>query len=643
MSLNEILKDMIIEYVNSPKLNYERIVTLFSDILPKLAGSSYRDLVLQWILLFEGLPTFNLSDYFTQLYSGLINLLNGDYELIMDQFYEKISLFFQNFKHSRKTPKHFAGLLKIIGESISRIRTWTQPMGKIYLTMLVLEQLNLLKDYLVFFNERVKQEEEEEHEEPVMNLTLPVKPSSSRNIPLLHLKRENSDRRGSLNLNSVHSSQSVVQEKYDRIEDFDKTQLSETLVSIFDLVLDLCDQDDEHMASVHAILFTQFKSLVKELDLETIVEMNQRLIEQGRAQRRAAEQSIMHGEATPRSLSSANSRKILESLNCFQEIVSILKTKTNLSKKDDEAVQLMFEGIVGYILREMYDSSRSVTDKIYKLLEEILVIRADMEEMVCRSLFECIRNKFSDMNQDKTKEFLQLVLNKISPGIFIKILVKSFKRGDDVDGSPVGPQESAELGRAWSQLMPEVLDFVTLILAFQEQRSHIIENLLFSQDTNPDVFELWTRCPGALAKAALFCGKFDLSLNILQEETERSLSKPDVILGLAKCAEDMLAIVDTSRFTRMMQYNQSASVKQRLVHLVAHLVMIAHNNPTWVSLLKKVKKNYWSAESPSSADADSLLRYSAENQRLFTFYLEIKRVISTPFIGQHRRLKSFSP
>lgn len=65
MSLNEILKDMIIEYVNSPKLNYEKIVTLFSDILPKLAGSSYRDLVLQWILLFEGLPTFNLSDYFT--------------------------------------------------------------------------------------------------------------------------------------------------------------------------------------------------------------------------------------------------------------------------------------------------------------------------------------------------------------------------------------------------------------------------------------------------------------------------------------------------------------------------------------------------------------------------------------------------
>lgn len=65
LSLNEILKDMIIEYVNSTKLNLTELVRHFSNLLPQLNVSSYRDLVLQWILLFEGLPTFNLSDHFT--------------------------------------------------------------------------------------------------------------------------------------------------------------------------------------------------------------------------------------------------------------------------------------------------------------------------------------------------------------------------------------------------------------------------------------------------------------------------------------------------------------------------------------------------------------------------------------------------
>lgn len=56
---------MIIEYVNSTKLNLTELVRHFSNLLPQLNVSSYRDLVLQWILLFEGLPTFNLSDHFT--------------------------------------------------------------------------------------------------------------------------------------------------------------------------------------------------------------------------------------------------------------------------------------------------------------------------------------------------------------------------------------------------------------------------------------------------------------------------------------------------------------------------------------------------------------------------------------------------
>ena len=62
---------MIIEYVNSTKLNLTELVRHFSNLLPQLNVSSYRDLVLQWILLFEGLPTFNLSDHFTYVHCDI--------------------------------------------------------------------------------------------------------------------------------------------------------------------------------------------------------------------------------------------------------------------------------------------------------------------------------------------------------------------------------------------------------------------------------------------------------------------------------------------------------------------------------------------------------------------------------------------
>lgn len=169
------------------------------------------------------------------------------------------------------------------------------------------------------------------------------------------------------------------------------------------------------MDKVHNILFTLFKSLIAELDLETIIEMNKSLVESQRFN------FMVHSESN--SGIRSKQKIVLVSLTCFQEIISILKTKLANAKKEDERVLMMFEGIVEFILREMYGSSASITEKIYKLLEEILIIRADMEEMVGRSLFSCIKANYSQMTQEKTKEFLQLVLNKINPRVFIDILV----------------------------------------------------------------------------------------------------------------------------------------------------------------------------------------------------------------------------
>lgn len=64
LALNEVLKDMVIEFASSPKLDLSYLVGEFGKMLPQLNNTSHRELVLQWIYLFDGLPIFNLTDHF---------------------------------------------------------------------------------------------------------------------------------------------------------------------------------------------------------------------------------------------------------------------------------------------------------------------------------------------------------------------------------------------------------------------------------------------------------------------------------------------------------------------------------------------------------------------------------------------------
>lgn len=156
LSLNEVLKDMIIEYVNSDKLDLKLLVHHFGGILKSLDITAYRNLVLEWIELFEGLPTFNLSDHFTYLYESLLDLLQGEYEFIMDEFYIKIQKFFDSFKNSKMSPRNFEDLLDLIKKGISRLREWKSPVGRIMLIALLYEQTYRLMDYLIYFNQMPK-------------------------------------------------------------------------------------------------------------------------------------------------------------------------------------------------------------------------------------------------------------------------------------------------------------------------------------------------------------------------------------------------------------------------------------------------------------------------------------------------------
>lgn len=580
-------------------------------------------------------------------------MLEGEYEKIIDQFYEKISLFFQNFKNSRKTPKHFNDLVKIIGTSISQLFVWKSEIGKLYLIMLLFEQITLLKDYLVYFNTTLRSTLEEctindqgssrdsdsitpfdvryegpqspqlteINEEPIMM----EQGSSSRRIVLpLNLPTSTPLRRGVSVQKTVSSNMFYFS---DKPGEFDKSELPEVLVDIFKLILELSESVDEEMEKVRNILFELFKSLFADLDLDSIVNMNRSLIENKPKKVLRVNQNKRLGPTMVSAMDDqmearfqSNPNLILVRLSCFQEIVSILKTKAAIVKNDDR-VLMMFEGIVESILRDLYDSSEIITEKIYNLLEEILIIRADMEEMVCRSLFRCIKSRYHYMRQEKTQEFIQLVLNKINPKVFINVLVQYIDERFYVDNHK--SQESR-------RVMNEIVNYITVILTYYENRDFIINDLIFSNDRNMEVVQLWCMCPSALIKAGLFCKLFDFAVLVLEKETEMRCNDENRLLMLAKGSEDMLAMIDTFKFNQVMRSVKNPAIKEKVVKLAATLAMVAHNNKRWVEVVKKLKLEYSYSQELTAEQMREVEEYEERNQHLFSIYDNFTKMEYTP-------------
>lgn len=565
--------------------------------------------------------------------------MEGEYEKIIDQFYEKICLFFQNFKNSRKTPKHFSDLIKIISTSINQLFVWKSQIGKLYLIMLLFEQISLLKDYLVYFNSTKKESTEQEPEvqtgssrdsDSITPFDIRYDGPSSPNFTA-HLTDYNdgemndyakSTRRIILPINvGLRKNQSIQKtvnsKKFyfnENPNEFDKSGIPEVLVDIFKLILVLSESQDEEMEKVRNILFELFKSLFADLDLDSIINMNRHLIENKPKAFNYGHSSF--GSTPSKAIQSTDSRLpskprlILVRLSCFQEIVSILKTKLAIVKNDDR-VLMMFEGIVESILRDLYDSSEIVTEKIYNLLEEILIIRADMEEMVCRSLFRCIKSKYNQMSQEKTKEFIQLVLNKINPKVFISVLVQYVDERFYVDNN-----KSKESRR----VMNEIVNYITVILAYYEKRDYIFTDLLFGDLFNMDVFQLWCMCPSALIKASLFCKMFDFSVFVLEQEIELRSNDENRLLMLAKSAEDMLAMIDTFKFTQIMRSIKNPGIKKKIIRLAATLTMVAHNSKRWVDLIKKLRVEYWPERELESIEKKELYNYEEKNTQMYSAY-----------------------
>ena len=393
----------------------------------------------------------------------------------------------------------------------------------------------------------------------------------------------------------------------EKIEEYDKNRLPSLLVDVFELVLLLSDQEDEEMEKVHNILFLLFKKLISELDLNTIIIMNRQLVQSKRLN------FNMNTNNTKPERNRTNSRMLSVSLSCFQEIIFILKTRLTASS-NDERVLLIFGGIVEFILREMYGSSQTITEKIYQLLEEILIIRSDMEEMVCESLFSCIKSNYNQMTEQKTKEFLQLVLNKINPRVFINILVKY------VDTKLFSQHEKVSIRL---MVLSDLLDYITVILGFIDHKEYIVEDLLFGDSFSEHAFKLWSLCPVALIKAGLLCKRFDFSYMVLESELEENSGMNGNLLQYMRYTEEMLQIVDSFKFMQIINTIKSPRIRSKLVRLIAALVVVSQNSQRWSSLLKKIKINYCHDLEDFEMDEETK-RYEEENMRLFEMYNRIK-------------------
>lgn len=592
-------------------------------------------------------------------------MLEGEYEKIIDQFYEKISLFFHNFKNSRKSPKHFDDLIKIINISINNLFVWKSQIGKLYLIMLLFEQISLLKDYLGFFNVNFRQTNEPYEPGDYSNRdselvspfdlryeSIGAAIPGSAGLPPHELgdgmdERNSSQRKISmpmLNLRKNMSTQRTLNSNMyfnEKPADFDRRGLPEVLVVIFKLILLLSTDEDEEMEKVRNILFDLFKSLFADLDLETIINMNRQLIENkpstdsvspSKKNWKKLKQTVMISEVQKMEARlESNPKIVLVRLGCFQEIVSILKTKLSIAKNDDR-VLMMFEGIVESILRDLYDSSEVITEKIYNLLEEILIIRSDMEEMVCRSLFRCIKSKYNQMGQEKTKEFIQIVLNKINPKCFINILVQYIDERFYVDNN-----RSKESRR----VMNEIVNYITVILTYYEKRGQILADLLFGLEFNTEVFYLWCWCPTALLKAGLFCKMFDFCILVLENEISDPKNDATKVLNLAKGAEDMLAMINTFKFTQIMNSITNPQIKKKIVSLAASLSLLASNSKRWVDLVKKLKIEYWT-DAPARQDSKELDEYDSKNAELFEIYLHFKESTGSPTSSIINKMRSIS-
>lgn len=445
----------------------------------------------------------------------------------METFYEKIFIFFLNFKNAQKGVKHFKDLITILEITIEKFKTWKSTMSKLYLLTLLHEIIASIKQYLLHFDTRAVLLGDNEYPDLNDDFLDMIEEESYRATG----EKTIVDRESNIlhypgpvltKLNSVIPSKED-QENENTEELQNKIlwrDLPENLVKIFEIIVNLSVEDEPVVRKVHQILFEIFKAVIWELNLFSIIKMNKLMVSKCKI-------LMTYDKKIPQK----SVKLMIITLDCFHEFIVILNKKLDQSRTRDgsdanqlvitdggEVIEInevlrMFEGIVDFILKGLFGHSTRVTEKIYMLLKDILAIEGGMEEIVSISLFESIKSEINRSLLPKTHEILEKMFTLIHPLTFIRIImVYSHKVFMD------------ELKIEKQRFIVETMISIstnTLIKNIGKHFEDVSEQIFngYNQKLNKWI-DLWAKDPVSFLKICIFNFKFELAEKILNFEIE---------------------------------------------------------------------------------------------------------------------------
>ena len=476
----------------------------------------------------------------------------------MEKFYEKIFLFFLNFKNSEKGVKHFNDLITILQITITKFKAWKSTMSKLYLLTLLHEIISSIKQYLLHFDTHRVVLSRNEFKTMNFDILALIEEENEFSHPEDKNYANFMDRESNIlnynpqppQLNRLNSIQPRGDTQRQSIENepntFIWTNLPDNLVIIFEIIVNLSVEEEPIVRKIHKILFEIFKSVIWELNLFSIIKMNKLLVTKC--------QILMTYD---RKVGQKSVRLMIITLDCFHEFVVILNKKLDQTRTRDgdensnlvitdvtgETVEIkevlrMFEGIIDFILKGLYGHSSKVTEKIYILLKEVLDIEQGMEELVSISLFESIKDQLNEKLIFKTYDILENMFNLIHPLTFMKIIILySHKK-------LFGARETKQ------KYIVEKLLFVTtnimtkkLDVQFDDVSRDIF---LDSEASSLKWIELWSKDPISFLKICLFNFKFSLAWKIVEYEVNAIGKKQSQKAYLVRKASSMILLKNMS-------------------------------------------------------------------------------------------------
>ena len=123
---------------------------------------------------------------------------------------------------------------------------------------------------------------------------------------------------------------------------------------------------------------------------------------------------------------------------------------------------------------------------------------------------------------------------------------------------------------------------------------------------------------------------FDFCILVLENEIADPKNDESKVLMFAKGAEDMLAMINTFKFTQIMNSITNPRIKKQVVRLAAALTVVAANNKRWLELVKNLKVEYWNDAAEPATKSKELADYENINKEMFEIYLTSRKTPAVP-------------